>query len=161
MKYIKKQTSTFYNNFKREISQIIKSDEYIRESVKHEPVDFDVLKGKTLTNVEVVHDKKFGDDSINFKADDGTEYSMYHSHDCSESVTIDDINGDIDDLIGTPILIAKMVTNSGSSIYRSTSDEGNTWTFYKLATIKGYVVFRWFGTSNGYYSEEVEFYQVK
>lgn len=161
MKYIKKQTSTFYNNFKRETSQTIKSDEYIRESFIHKPVDFEVLIGKTLTNVEVVHDEIFGEDKIIFTADDGTEYTMYHSYDCSEVVTLDDINGDIDDLIGTPILLAKMVTNSGSSIYRTSSDEGNTWTFYKLATIKGYVVFRWFGTSNGYYSEEVEFYQVK
>ena len=92
---------------------------------------------------------------IKFTSSDGQEYVMYHEQDCCEDVTIEEIIGDITDLLNSPILLAEEVSEEGESEWGT-----STWTFYKLATIKGSVTIRWFGESNGYYSEAVDFVKV-
>ncbi len=101
------------------------------------------LIGKTLTKAELV-----GDAKIIFITDEGKRYKLYHEQDCCESVTVEDIVGDLIDLVGAPILVAEEATKHGDSV---------TWTFYKFATRKGYVDIRWYGASNGFYSERVDF----
>lgn len=81
-------------------------------------------------------------------------FSMYHDQDCCEHVYLEDISGDLEDLVGTPILEATVETNSDGKPLPE-SDSEFTWTFYKFRTSKGYVTLRWYGSSNGYYSEEV------
>ena len=120
------------------------------------------LLGKTLTAINV--NGKNGRDTIHFVVEGGNDYVMYHKQDCCESVSIDDINGDLDDLIGSPIMIAEVNANDWaySPSFDDDYDDDNscTWTYYKLATIKGYVDIRWYGSSNGYYSESVDFEEV-
>lgn len=121
-------------------------------------MNFEELTGKTLTKAE-----KIDDDLIRFEADDGKAYELYHSQDCCERVVVDDISGDLADLVGTPILLAEeAVSDNPPEVPEGcqTGDESNTWTFYKLRTIKGSVDIRWHGSSNGYYSESVEFAEV-
>jgi len=115
------------------------------------------LIGKTLRHVV-----REGDDALHFVADNGERWDMLHEQSCCENVSIEDIAGDLVDLVGSPILMAEISTNSDDQ--RSDNkypDESFTWTFYKLATIKGYVTIRWYGSSNGYYSETVSFRKVE
>jgi len=103
---------------------------------------------------------------------------MTHDQDCCESVTLEEVIGDLEDLVGTPILEARESASENrfdaeyeilgpeeqvmfklSMDLRQTDDDMNsesqTWTFYNFRTIKGSVTLRWYGTSNGYYSEAV------
>ena len=114
-------------------------------------VDFESLLGKVMKEVDV------GSNNIKFVTVDGEVYNMYHCQDCCESVSIESIVGDVQDLIGVPLLVAEESSSGenpeGAEV--SKYQESFTWTFYKLATIKGYVDIRWYGESNGYYSESV------
>lgn len=115
----------------------------------HKRVGFEILKGETLSSVEVSKDF-YKDDHITFTTVEGCVFIMHHEQACCESVSIEEIYGDLDDLIDSPIELAEEVSNSSNTEYGSC-----TWTFYKLATAKGYVTIRWYGESNGYYSESV------
>lgn len=115
---------------------------------------FEDLVGKTLTNIEVSKDE----DEIIFTLDNGKKYKLYHSQECCESVYIEDIGGDLINLVGYPITMAEESTNSNEC--RMIEEDSFTYTFYKLATVKGYVTIRWVGGSNGYYSESVDWDEV-
>ena len=107
--------------------------------------------GKTFTEIRGMES---GSDEVYFETGSET-YKMYHRSDCCESVGLDDVCGDPADLIGTPILQA-YDEDSGDAKAKDEYDESFTWTFYRLATIKGTVTLKWYGTSNGYYSEGVD-----
>ncbi|MDD9266006.1 hypothetical protein ACFPES_03070 [Paenibacillus sp. GCM10023248] len=110
-------------------------------------MNISVLMGKTLTEI-----KNKDNEELLFFVSDGEVYRMYHEQDCCESVMVEEIIGNLDDLLHSEILMAEEVTNEGESEWAS-----QTWTFYKLATVRGYVTIRWLGESNGFYSESVDF----
>ena len=114
---------------------------------------FGFLLGQTLTSVDGA-DK--GSDRIVFTTAEGRKYEMYHDQDCCESVDVEDVCGAVADLIGSPITMAESVSNTTDPPPEG-SNESWTWTFYKIGTARGSVTIRWFGSSNGYYSERVTF----
>jgi hypothetical protein len=120
-------------------------------------VDFEELKGKVVTKVEGAE----GNSHLNFYTNDGHKYSMYHEQNCCESVYVESIVGDLEDLVGEEILVAEESSGDTPADSKAEPCESYTWTFYKLASRKGYVDIRWLGESNGYYSESVSFVKQK
>lgn len=152
---------------------------------KYKTVPFEQLKGKTideLTGCEV------GSEVIEFDTKEGPRFRLKYHQDCCANCSVEEIIGDIQDLIGTPILLAEEVSSnepdksameereaeykkdkenyekSGNKYYYKNFEdycksryESETWVFYKLSTIKGSVTLRWYGSSNGYYSESATF----
>ena len=107
------------------------------------------MRGKVFTSVT--------QDGSEMVFENATErFVFFHSQDCCEHVEINDICGDLQDLVGEPLLIAEEVSGETPADFEDEYTESYTFTFYKFATRKGYVDVRWLGESNGYYSESVD-----
>ncbi len=106
-----------------------------------------------------------GMDNVLFKTECGRQFEMSHSQDCCESVTVDSVIGDIGNIIGSPILSAlEEISHNKPEDYEAgdySSEGSETWSKFTIKTVKGEVQIMWFGTSNGYYSESVDFYEIK
>ena len=117
-------------------------------------IDTEQMLGETITKIE-----KKDDYAIKFQTADGQVITMQHEQDCCEDVQIEEIFGDLDDLIGSPLVMAEAVENDANEGKNEDDNDYHydsaTWTFYKLGTNKGSVTLRWLGVSNGYYSESV------
>ena len=112
----------------------------------------EMMKGKTFVKVE----GSVGSGEMLFVTAEGERFLFAHLQDCCETVDINDIVGDLQDLVGSPMLVAEEV--KGATEPDEEHYESYTYTFYKFATRKGYVDVRWLGESNGYYSERVELF---
>ena len=121
--------------------------------IKHLNIDF--LLNKKIKNITLL--KGCVDDVVEilFELEDTQKVCMYHEQDCCEYVYVEDIAGDINRLIGNTLVMAEETSNQEDDEYIDGYTQ--TWTFYKLADDKGnYVTIRWYGSSNGYYSESVD-----
>lgn len=139
---------------------------------KSETVPLETLVGRTLKTAENKNDE------VVFVTSEGETFRQVYYEDCCASCSVEEIHGDLSDLVGTPVLMAEEVSSGepvgalkekrdkekaeaeakGDYYY---SGDSETWTFYKLATIKGSVTIRWYGSSNGYYSESPTFERLK
>ena len=117
------------------------------EDWKHS-ANIEDMRGKVFTKIT----GEVGGSELRFE--NATErFVFFHQQDCCECVYINDIVGDLQDLVGEPLLITEEV--NGATEPDEEHYASYTYTFYKFATRKGYVDVRWLGESNGYYSEGV------
>lgn len=107
----------------------------------------DQFFGRRITDVSGLHT---GSDSVTITFEDGAQFHMWHSQDCCESVSIEDIDCSFDTLEGAIWYECEVSTKEGNSEWGA-----STWTFYTIRTDHGYAWIRWYGESNGYYSTGV------
>lgn len=127
------------------------------------------MKGKIIKDIFLDLDNIFNFnlhkeyENIYFVLSNNDVIQLYHEKECCESVYLQDIVGNLKDLIGSEILLAE---ESSSEVYelgnkKDAFRDHETWTFYKFATKNGYVTLWWYGTSNGAYSECVDMKYIK
>lgn len=128
---------------------------------------FSICKGATLEakGISVLLGRQFNNvttDAVQYHAEDrditalvifetsGDDVALCHERLCCEEVYLAEVHGDIMDLVGAPILKASHETGE--------TDVG-VYHFYHLATMKGYVTFRFIAESNQY-SHDVDVYTI-
>ena len=85
-------------------------------------------------------------------------FFMKHQTMCCEEVSVEDICGEKEYLLGSDIITAEIVTNENES---EDGLEHQTWSFCKLSTNKGSVTLSWYGESNaGFYRETPLIYKL-
>ena len=114
-------------------------------------ITIDKMLGRTIRSIE----GREGDDALTFRMEDGSTIRMEHQQGCCEQVYLAEVVGDLRDLIGLPLFMAEEVSSEAEPA-QDKDDYSFTWTFYKLATSRGNVTLRWYGSSNGWYSEDVD-----
>jgi hypothetical protein len=113
-----------------------------------------VLEGKTFIDVS-----NQNDDAIVFVDANDTAFALAHVQDCCENVYVASVDGDLSDLVGTPIVSAE-ATSDHFPADKDNYHEQTTYTFYHIRTKKGSVTIRFNGTSNGYYSTAVQLHSI-
>lgn len=88
------------------------------------------LQGRTIIGLNIDPEEN----EITMTREDGSAVKFLHHQSCCENVTIEDVNGDWNDLLNVRLDVAEV-----RSFARETSVYGDseTFTFYTFRTIKG------------------------
>jgi hypothetical protein len=109
-------------------------------------VNVEKMLGRTIKEVRGL--EQYSDEVV-VEMDNGDTFTFLHFQDCCESVSLEDF-------ILTGELVGPAARVYESSDGKDGDYETETWTFYRIETMKGSLFMRWVGSSNGYYSEAVD-----
>ena len=104
--------------------------------------DLTQMIGKTFISIKGT----IRDNYLEFTDTEGNEYTFVGVSNGPDP-WIEDIVGDLNDLLGTPMVIARVDSND--------SDSFHSWTFYNFGTVNGYVTIRWCSEDARYYGARV------
>lgn len=97
-------------------------------------------------------------DEMTILFEDGSYLKFYHRQDCCETVGLEDCDIIPEWLIGSKMIsVEERIYRSGEGIKPlDNCAESYTWSFYAIKTSSSTMVLRWYGESNGWYSETVD-----
>lgn len=112
---------------------------------------------KKLIGAKILDVKKLEevDELLDIITDKGVMH-FYHDRDCCESVWLEDGFDDLKAIVGEKIINAEVIINHDEGEAFPDTEDSYTWTYYKISTLNHDCTLRFYGTSNGYYSEEVD-----
>jgi hypothetical protein len=112
--------------------------------------DFKDLEGRKIKDVAK------SDEHVEIITEEGISFDLFHDKDCCEDVGVEEIiGGELTELIDETVVEARK--ESGQLLPpQNEYDASYTWTFYIIRTNKISLTIRFYGTSNGYYSESVD-----
>lgn len=107
-------------------------------------VGIEDLKGKVIESIVCDKDGQF----INFKTEDGYQYSMKHIQDENEICYIDDIDGKLENLIFKEVVDCEC---------RKESNANNEvlYTDFKIEVDNAYVIIEWYSSGESYYNKDI------
>lgn len=112
-----------------------------------------------MRRIESITGLENGSKKVTVTFEDGASINQYHKQECCEGVYVEQVDADPDKFIGAVLhSLEEKVLGKDEMDPDDLPEytESLTATFYTLKTSKGYLDWRWFGESNGYYSEDVE-----
>lgn len=107
-------------------------------------VGIEDLKGKVIESIVCDKEGQF----INFKTEDGYQYSMKHIQDENEICYIDDIDGKLENLIFKEVVDCEC---------RKESNANNEvlYTDFKIEVDNAYVIIEWYSSGESYYNKDI------